>query len=85
MDSTFVIEKGVFIVVIFALTMLMAMYSTWAERKVAAWLQDRVGPNRAGPWGLLQPLADEENYLQKKNFFQILLMNFYLLLGQRLQ
>jgi NADH-quinone oxidoreductase subunit H len=37
--------------------MLMAMYSTWAERKVAAW-QDRVGPNRAGPFGLFQPLAD---------------------------
>ena len=68
MDSTFVIEKGVFIVVIFALTMLMAMYSTWAERKVAAWLQDRIGPNRAGPWGLLQPLADGGKLFAKEEF-----------------
>jgi len=68
MDTTFVIEKGVFIVVIFALTMLMAMYSTWAERKVAAWLQDRVGPNRAGPWGLLQPLADGGKLFAKEEF-----------------
>ena len=43
MDSAFIIEKSVVIVAVFALTMLMAMYSTWAERKVAAFLQDRVG------------------------------------------
>ena len=58
MEIAFVIEKFVFITVIFALSLLVAMYSTLAERKIAAFLQDRVGPNRAGPGGILQPLAD---------------------------
>jgi NADH-quinone oxidoreductase subunit H len=48
--------------------MLMAMYSTLAERKVAAWLQDRVGPNRAGKGGLLQPLADGLKLFAKEEF-----------------
>jgi NADH-quinone oxidoreductase subunit H len=68
MDSAFIIEKSVFIVVIFAFTMVMAMYSTWAERKVAAFLQDRVGPNRAGWGGLLQPLADGMKLFAKEEF-----------------
>ena len=68
MDSAFIIEKSVFIVVIFAFTMIMAMYSTWAERKVAAFLQDRVGPNRAGWGGLLQPLADGMKLFAKEEF-----------------
>lgn len=68
MESTFIIEKSVVIVVVFALTMLMAMYSTWAERKVAAWLQDRIGPNRAGPLGLFQPLADGLKLFSKEEF-----------------
>lgn len=69
MDSTFIIEKSVVIVAVFALTMVMAMYSTWAERKVAAFLQDRVGPNRAGWGGLLQPLADGLKLFSKEEFF----------------
>jgi NADH-quinone oxidoreductase subunit H len=68
MDSALIIEKSIFIVVIFAVTMLMAMYSTWAERKVAAFLQDRVGPNRAGWGGLLQPLADGLKLFAKEEF-----------------
>jgi len=69
MNEAIIIEKGIFIVVIFAFTMLMAMYSTLAERKVAAWLQDRIGPNRAGPGGLLQPLADGLKLFSKEEFF----------------
>jgi NADH-quinone oxidoreductase subunit H len=68
MDNTIIIEKSVIILVVFAITMVMAMYSTWAERKVAAFLQDRVGPNRAGWGGLLQPLADGMKLFSKEEF-----------------
>jgi NADH-quinone oxidoreductase subunit H len=68
MEQSIIIEKGIFIVVIFALTMLMAMYATLAERKIAAWLQDRIGPNRAGPGGILQPLADGLKLFSKEEF-----------------
>jgi NADH-quinone oxidoreductase subunit H len=68
MDSSIIIEKSVIILVVFGITMLMAMYSTLAERKVAAWLQDRIGPNRAGKGGLLQPLADGLKLFAKEEF-----------------
>lgn len=68
MDSAIIIEKSVVIVTVFAITMLMAMYSTLAERKIAAWLQDRVGPNRAGKGGILQPLADGLKLFAKEEF-----------------
>ena len=69
METAFIIEKSIVIAVVFAITMLFAMYSTWAERKVAAYLQDRVGPNRAGWGGLLQPLADGLKLFSKEEFF----------------
>jgi NADH-quinone oxidoreductase subunit H len=60
--------KTLIILVIFAVTLGIAAYSTWAERKVAAYIQDRRGPNRAGWGGLLQPLADAGKMFFKEDF-----------------
>jgi NADH-quinone oxidoreductase subunit H len=62
------LEKIILIVALFSVTLLIATYLTLAERKVAAWLQDRIGPDRAGPWGLLQPLADAGKMFFKEDF-----------------
>ncbi len=53
-----VLEKLILIIIVVSGSLVIAMYTTFAERKVAAVIQDRRGPNRAGPFGLLQPLAD---------------------------
>lgn len=60
--------KAIIILVIFGLSLFVAMYSTWAERKVAGYMQDRPGPNRAGWGGLLQPLADAGKMFFKEDF-----------------
>jgi NADH-quinone oxidoreductase subunit H len=57
-DWGFIIEKLILIAVVITASLVIAMYATYAERKVAAVIQDRRGPNRAGPFGILQPLAD---------------------------
>jgi NADH-quinone oxidoreductase subunit H len=62
----FLIVKFVLVVVVFLISLGIAAYSTYAERKVAAFLQDRVGPDRAGPFGLMQPLADGVKMFMKE-------------------
>lgn len=68
MEIDYLIFKIVLIASIFGLSLLVAMYATLMERKVAAFFQDRYGPNRAGKWGLLQPLADGIKLFFKEEF-----------------
>ena len=62
------IIKLIIVVALFAVTLGIAAYLTLMERKVAAWMQDRIGPDRAGPFGLLQPLADGGKMFFKEDF-----------------
>jgi NADH-quinone oxidoreductase subunit H len=60
--------KIVLVVIMFAISLGIAAYATYGERKFAAWFQDRIGPNNAGPWGILQPLADGGKMFFKEDF-----------------
>ncbi len=77
-------EKAILIAAIITLSMVVAMYSTYAERKVAAFLQDRVGPDRAGPFGLLQPMADGLKLFMKEEIIPLASSKFLFILGPML-
>jgi NADH-quinone oxidoreductase subunit H len=80
-DWWFIIGKLVLIAVIVTTALLVAMYSTYAERKIAAFLQDRRGPNRAGPFGLLQPVADGVKLFMKEEIIPTLSSKTLFVLG----
>jgi NADH-quinone oxidoreductase subunit H len=84
MISTFVLVKIIIIVSVFLISLVVAMYSTYAERKVAAFMQDRLGPNRAGPFGLLQPLADGVKMFMKEEIIPNVSNKFLFILGPSL-
>ena len=77
-------EKLILIAVIVTIALVVAMYSTYAERKIAAFLQDRRGPNRAGPFGLLQPLADGLKLFMKEEIIPLTSSKFLFILGPML-
>jgi NADH-quinone oxidoreductase subunit H len=72
------------IIIIFLISLVIAMYSTYAERKIAAFFQDRVGPNRAGPWGILQPLADGGKMFLKEEIIPTNATPFLFIVGPSL-
>jgi NADH-quinone oxidoreductase subunit H len=84
LDFPLIIEKLVLILIVVMASLGIAMYTTFAERKVAAILQDRRGPNRAGPFGLLQPLADGLKLFFKEEIIPNLSSKFLFILGPSL-
>lgn len=80
-DLAIIIEKLVLIVIVVMSSLLVAMYATYGERKVAAFIQDRRGPNRAGPFGLLQPVADGVKLFMKEEIIPNLSSKFLFILG----
>lgn len=80
-DLAVLLEKLVLIVVVVMSSLVVAMYTTFAERKVAAVLQDRRGPNRAGPFGILQPLADGLKLFFKEEIIPNFSSKFLFILG----
>lgn len=81
MDWALLLDKTILIVIIFAVSLGIAAYSTYGERKIAAFLQDRVGPDRAGPFGLLQPIADGVKMFTKEEIIPNASDKFLFIIG----
>ena len=62
-----VLSSIVKILIIAHLLIIGVMIMIWAERRVSGWMQDRLGPNRVGPQGLLQPIADGLKFMFKED------------------
>ncbi|MFM7840034.1 MAG: NADH-quinone oxidoreductase subunit NuoH [Chitinophagaceae bacterium] len=83
-DVSLLIEKLALIAGVVSISLVIAMYETYAERKIAAFLQDRRGPNRAGPFGILQPLADGVKLFMKEEIIPASANKFLFILGPSL-
>src|SRR4026208_2256544 len=66
-----------FVGILFVVILPMVSYSVYAERRVSAFIQDRPGPNRVGPAGLIQPIADVIKLLLKEDFSPRHVNTFY--------
>lgn len=77
----YLIYKVALITTILLLSLLIAMYATLVERKFAGFIQDRYGPDRAGPWGILQPVCDGVKLFFKEEYMPNTADKFLYILG----
>ncbi len=81
LDWVLLAEKLLLVIVIVSVSLVIAMYETYAERKIAAVIQDRIGPDRAGPFGIFQPLADGLKLFMKEEIIPNTSNKFLFILG----
>ena len=77
MDYVFIITSLAKIIAVLIVILGIVNYAVLAERRVSAFIQDRPGPNRVGPAGLLQPIADAAKFLLKEDFTPAHVNKFY--------
>src|SRR2546430_7975373 len=77
MDYFFLGTSLIKIVCLLGFVLGLMNYAVYAERRVSALMQDRLGPNRVGPAGLLQPIADAGKFLLKEQFTPAHVNKFY--------
>jgi len=84
MELTFFVDKTLVVGFVLVLSLGVAAYSTYFERKFAAFFQDRIGPDRAGPFGIFQPIADGIKLLMKEEIIPEGSNKFLFILGPSL-
>jgi NADH-quinone oxidoreductase subunit H len=84
MLTSVLLLKVLIIVAVFAVSLGIAAYATYGERKIAGFMQDRYGPDRAGPFGLLQPLADGGKMIFKEEFIPAAANKWLFIMGPSL-
>jgi len=77
MDYAFLVSSLIKIVALLAVVLGIMNYAVYAERRISALIQDRLGPNRVGPFGLFQPIADAAKFLLKEDFTPAHVNTFY--------
>ena len=77
MDFYFIASSLIKIVALLAVVLGIMNYAVYAERRISALIQDRLGPNRVGPAGLFQPIADAAKFLLKEDFTPAHVNKFY--------
>ena len=83
-DWWLVLEKFILIAAIVTIRWSLRCIAHMLNVKIAAFMQDRIGPNRAGPFGIFQPLADGLKLFMKEEIIPIILPNFLFILGPML-